>query len=143
MPWNGARFEAPYSVADKSDPYWYCRNRAKGYGMHPGREAQAVRTFRCPHSGTVEVFYSLGRMNRGRKSEGACSVQMFLNDLPLYPADAPEILSTTTPKVLRFTCSVQKGDALRLHVDSMGDINRCAVALYRQRIGYLTIEDET
>ena len=143
MDWTDARFEAPFQKADESDPNWYCRNRTQGYGMHPGREAEAVRTFRCPHSGTVEVFFSVGRGGYvQKKTENPCSVQLFHNEEPISPREGAAVLDSPQAIYLTATCSVKKGDQIRLHVNSLGNIHGDGVYLYRQQIGYLKITDE-
>lgn len=90
MDWNELEwkyFYAPYQVADTTDRAWYCRNRRRGYDFHPGKEVQAVQSFVCPYSGTVELIYSVGRIGRIYDQGNPCSIQLFLNDTPLYPAE--------------------------------------------------------
>lgn len=64
MEWNGTYFCAPYQVSGTTDRAWYCRNWRRGYEIHPGKEVQAVHSFICPYSGTVELLYSIGRCCR-------------------------------------------------------------------------------
>lgn len=142
MIWDGVCFCAPFEAPDVSDPYWYCRNRNDGYGMHPGKEVRAVRSFLCPHSGTVDVFFSVGRVAKVNASGNPCSVQLFHNDIPLSPIEGAAVLDSTEAVFLTGTCSVCAGDRIHLHLDSMGNVGRDGIFLYRQRIGYLTITDE-
>lgn len=141
MDWNIKYFHAPFETADLSDRSWYCENRMSGYGMHPAKEVQAVRTFVCPHSGTVEILYSVGRICQLKEQGNPCTVQMFLNDAPLFPTEGPAVLNSTAPLFLFPTCTVRAGDRIQLRLDSMGDIYCDAVMLYRQQIGYLTVTD--
>lgn len=142
MKWNGKRFLAPYENASLSDRAWYCYNRDLGYGLHPAKELQAVRAFVCPHSGCVELFCSIGRICKVYEKGNPCTVQLFLNDTPLFPEEGPIVLDSTTPVFLFPTCTVRKGDKIYLRLDSLGNIHADGVMLYRQQIGYLTVADD-
>lgn len=140
MNWMGTQFEAPYQKPNYSDPSWYCLNRSRGCGMHPGKKIQAVRTFICPHDGTVEVFLSVGRVSRVYLGRQPGFVQLYQNDTPISSKETG-ILTSTFPILLKKTCQVKKGDRIRLHLDSMGDIRRMALYLYVQRFSYTEITD--
>ncbi len=128
-------FRAPFTVSDnRIDPNWYCRNRSGGNGMHPGRATQAVRAFLCPDSGTVEVFFSVGRLTEVKPVYTPCSVQLWHGDRPL---GEPLVLTDKSPRYLTATLQVQKGDRIRLHLDPMGNHVGDGVFLYRQKISYI------
>ncbi|MBQ1272515.1 MAG: helix-turn-helix transcriptional regulator [Clostridia bacterium] len=142
MEWNGSYFCAPFETASASDPYWYCRNRNDGYGMHPAKGVRAVRSFLCPHGGTVDVFFSVGRVSKviyAQDNESA--VQLHHNDTPLSPAEGPAVLDNPEAVFLTGTCTVRRGDRISLHLDSMGNSSRDGLFLYRQRIGYRRIDE--
>ncbi|MBO5214216.1 MAG: helix-turn-helix transcriptional regulator [Clostridia bacterium] len=136
MNWTGARWEAPFDHEGTSDPRWYCRNRSYGYGLHPGKEIQAVRTFRCPRDGVVDVLFVVGRFAKLKNKRTPVGVQLFHNGTLLVPDTGMIVLQDIFPISCRATCRVRKGDRISLHVDSMGDINRSGLHLYRQWIGY-------
>ncbi len=142
MDWTGREFEAPFTKAAATDPFWYCRNRNSGYGMHPGRIVQAVRSFICPRSGTVEVFLSLGRLYNVSSRQAGCTVQLFHGDTPVMPREGPVLLQTQDVTFLTATVHVKKGDRLSLRLDSIGDAVSDGIFLYRQRFGYLEIKEE-
>lgn len=141
MVWNGFRWDAPCNFEGYSDPQWFCRNRSWGYGMHPGKEIQAVRTFLCPYDGKVEVFFSVGRTHKMQetKTNTPVSVQLFHEETPLSKA---VVLTDINALFCKGICTVKKGDRIRLHVDSMGDIRGDGMNLYRQRVGYLEIFED-
>lgn len=133
-------FRAPLTASDwRVDPNWYCRNRAKGDGMHPGRVTQAVRTFLCPHSGTLEMFLSFGRAIAATSNRTPCLVQLFHNDRPLNDA---VVMDTADPVQFRVCCTVRAGDRIRFHIDPMGNHIGDGVWFYRQVFGYKTILEE-
>ncbi len=141
MEWEAEanRFRAPLPETDAyMRPNWYCRNRAKGNGMHPGRATHAVRTFLCPYSGTVEVFFSVGRLEAVRSYRTPCSVQLRHGDRPLHD---PLVLTDKTPRYLTATVQVQKGDRIRLHLDPMADHVSDGIWLYRQQIAYTHVAE--
>ncbi len=145
MDWYAPKryFYAPFLKRDKSDPNWYCRNRTKGYGIHPGKEIQAVRSFLCPHDGRVEVLFSVGRTHKLKKSKTTpCSVRLFHEDQPIFPVSEAAVLKDNSALFCKATCTVKKGDRIRLHADSMGDIHGDALILYRQNIRYLELFNE-
>lgn len=139
MKWNGKRwfFYALWKVF-KTDPYYYCRHRDRGHGMHPGVKAQAVRTFLCPHDGTVDVYFSVGRASVLKKGYTPCSVQLFHNDLLL---GEPVVLSSFRPDLLTASLTVRAGDRIRLHLDAMEDRRGDGVKLFRQEIRYTEISE--
>ena len=120
------------------EPNWYSRNRQKGYGMHPGRVVQTVKTFRCPCGGAVDVFVSVGRIERLKKTYTPCFAQLYHNDQPL---NAPAVLSTLDAAFLTAKLTVRAGDRIRLHIDPMGNHKRDGVVLYRHWIGYRTVSE--
>lgn len=135
-------FEAPYLRAEANiDPTYYCRSRGEGYGLHPGVKADAVRSFLCPHGGEVELFISLGRTSGLHDGSNPCAVRIYHNATPLLPEDGPVILSDREPVRLRGTVRVKKGDRIRIVLDAMGHIGRDGIVIYRQKIGYLTIDE--
>ena len=142
MRWSGKFFEAPYRRTDVDDPAWYCRNRYNGYGMHPGKEIEAVKSFVCPKSGVLEYFLSLGRVSELYDGFNPCSVRLMRNDALLYPSDGPMILTGRQPVFFQGRVRVRKGDRIRICVNSMGDIGRDGIMLYRQYMGYLGTEDD-
>lgn len=133
-------FRAPDQNIYES-PLWYAQNRYDGYGIHPGRACYAVRNFICPHSGTLEVFFSVGRSFK--RLTGAlrtpCSLQLYHNRRPLGDPVIPEGLD---PFYLTCTCTVRAGDRIGLYVDPMGDHKGDGVALYRQRFSYLDLAED-
>ncbi len=141
MEWEAGaiRFRAPFTCDDwHVDPNWYCRNRAQGNGMHAGRATHAVRTFLCPYSGTVEVFFSVGRIERAKPHHTPCSLQLWHNDCPL---DEPVVLVDQVPHFVTATLQVEKGDRIRLHEDPMGDHVADGIWLYRQQISYTKVSE--
>ena len=88
MRWEGDLFEAPYSKADIEDPRFYCQNRFMGYGLHPGREVNAVKGFICPKSGLLEYFISLGRLSELYDGSNPCSIRLYHENKPIFPKDS-------------------------------------------------------
>ncbi len=142
MCWDGSVFIAPFTIHGKSSTSWYCRNRDFGRGIHPGRVVQAVRTFRCPSDGVVDVLFIVGRKEKRRGRFTPIGVQLFHNDTLLVPDAGMIVLKNTAPIVCQATCTVKKGDRISLHVDAMGDIDRSGLYLYRQWVGYRNIPKE-
>lgn len=134
----GDYFQAPYRVPDPEDPAWYCRNRHGGYGMHPGRGINAVRSFLCPKSGLLEYFISLGRISELHDGSNPCSVGLYHWDKSLFP---PKVLSDKLPIFLQGVLRVNKGDRISLRLDAMGHMGRDGIMIYRQQMGYLEITD--
>lgn len=130
------QFSTPYSVADKTDPLWYCFIRQDGYGLHPAKGACVIKSFICPHEGNVEVFFSVGRVYVFEK-QNSLSVFLYHNDQRLAPLKSDAELKTSDAAFLRGTCSVRAGDRISLVVKASGEIYRAGVLLYRQRIAYL------
>ena len=131
-------FGSPDTYAPHYGPNYFCRNREQGYSVHPGRVTHGVRSFIAPHSGTVRVFFSVGRDSPIYKKSYPSVVQLYHNDLPL---GEPLVLKTVSPHYLTATLRVRKDDRIRLHVDSGGNQRRCAVNLYRQLIEYTQIDE--
>ena len=142
MEWDGNNFIAPFTHKGKSSPSWYCCNRTLGYGMHPGKDVQAVRTFRCPSDGVVDVLFIVGRIAKLKNKFTPVGIQLFYNKTLLVPDTGMIVLKEITPYFLRATCTVQKGDRISLHVDSMGDVDCSGVYLYRQWIGYRNVSEK-
>ena len=141
MEWDakGNYFQAPLPEKDYyMHPNWCCRNRDKGDGMHPGRATHAVRTFLCPDSGTVEVFFSVGRLKKMRPCDTPCALQLWHDDNPL---DEPLVLIDSHVHYVTATVQVQKGDRIRLHLDPMGNHVADGIWLYRQKIGYAHVSE--
>ncbi len=143
MEWTGRRFEAPCLRQNYSDPAYYCCNRSGGCGMHPGKIVQAVRTFICPHDGTLEFFLSVGRFNRVYLGKTPCSIRLLFNEKPLIPEKGEIVLRTSIPAHLKGTITVKKGDRIQLFLDSMGDVSYDAVYLYVQRFFYTDFSDRS
>ncbi len=141
MLWGEGRFEAPYEKESISDPNWYCRNRSWGYGMHPGKGVQAVRTFRCPYDGIVDVFFSAARISKVRPPRTPCSLQLRHNGQLIFPEENAVVLQDVTAAFLTVTRTVRKGDRISLHVDAMGNISSDGILLYRQRVRYQSITE--
>ena len=140
MTWHENRrfFHIPETSATYEDPNHYCRHRLNGYGMHPGVRARAVKSFRCPHGGKVDVFFSVGRENPLRKDDTPCWVQLYHNDRPL---GEPVILDSFEPALLTASVTVCEGDRIRLHLDAMGNRKRDGIWLFRQEIRYTEITE--
>ncbi len=137
MKWSKNEFCAPFETEDSSDPFWYCLHRNRGYGMHPGRVARAVKTFVCPEDGRVEFFLSAGRLFHYRPIQEGVSpsrVQVLKNETELTPFT---VLIDTSPVQFRMETSVKQGDKLRFVLDSMGDAVCDGLMLYRQWISYI------
>ncbi len=133
-------FQSPYGSL-RTSPQWYCRNRDGGFGLHPGRATEAVKTFICPRDGTVNVFFSVGRINGFCSVYSSswhswytpCAARLYLNGEPL--GDGVE-MSTVDPAFLTATCTVRVGDKISLHIDPMGN-HRCdGCSFYVQRVSY-------
>lgn len=149
MKWSNSQelFLSPLNDC-RTSPQWYCRNRDGGYGMHPGRASHAVKTFLCPHSGDVDVFFSVGRNSAWKprwsqvwRSESTpCSALLYLNDTPLGDA---LVMKTVDPVFLKVTCSVRAGDKIRIHIDPLKDHKSDGVVLYRQRIAYKNVSKDS
>ena len=139
MRWNGrcSYFEAPYRIPDVEDPAWYCRSRNEGYGLHPGRGVEAVKSFLCPREGVLEYFISLGRLSDLHDGSNPCAVSVEHNGVSVLPGNGALVLSDRQPVFLQGVCRVAKGDRISLCVDAMGHMGRDGVMLYRQRMGYL------
>lgn len=142
MYWSGDYFEAPYRIPDVEDPAWYCQNRFEGYGMHPGKERNAIKSFICPKSGLIEYFISLGRLSELYDHSNPCSIRLYHEWDPLFPIDGPLVLSDRQPVFFRGVCRVTRGDRISLCLDALGHMGRDGVALYRQQMGYLEITEE-
>ena len=142
MEWDGNHFIAPDTYRGKTSPSWYCSNRTHGYGLHPGKEMQAVRTFRCPSDGVVDVLFIVGRIAKLKKRFTPVGVQLFHNETQLVPDTGWTVLKDIMPIYLRTSCKVQKGDRISLHVDSMGDIDCSGLYLYRQWVGYRNVPEK-
>ncbi len=139
MEWDDEKdhFQAP--SREFYDPYWYCLNRDQGYGMHPGKVARSVRTFHCPHSGTAEIFFSVGRNANFRHWHQPTEVHLYRNGVPLQE---PVVLRTFDPIFFTATLPVKKGDLISLHLGHLGNHRATGVHLYRQRIAYLELTEE-
>ena len=135
-------FEAPYEKAHRSDRSWYCLHRFWGYGMHPGKAVQSVRTFISPHSGVLEITLSAGRICELYKGDTPCSLHLRQNGVPLPSVEEPYVLSDTKPLHLKEKISVKKGDRISLHLDSMDNIHCDGIMIYRQRMDFLEIDEE-
>ena len=141
MHWNGEHFEAPYCRPEIEDPAWYCRNRTYGYGLHPGREINAVKSFICPKSGLLEYFISLGRLSELHDGSNPCSIGLYHEARTLLPGTGSLVLSDRQPVFLRGTCRVSAGDRISIRLDAMGHIGRDGVMIYRQTMSYLEINE--
>ena len=132
----------------RTSSQWYCRNRDGGYGMHPGRATHAVKSFICPYSGQVEIFFSVGRCYAWRRCwslvwksySTPCSAQLYLNDVPLGDA---LVMETVRPVFLKASCSVRAGDRIRIQIDPMKDHKSDGVVLYRQKVSYTSIAGDS
>lgn len=137
MNWNGEHFEAPYARADESDPAWYCRNRFLGYGMHPGKEVNAVKSFVCPEDGSLEYFISLGRMSALYEKNNPCTIRVFHEKTQIFPQTGPLVLHNRQPIFIQGVRQVSQGDRISICLDAMGHMGRDGVMIYRQHMGYL------
>ena len=136
-------FEAPYRRAEaNTDPTYYCRSRSEGYGLHPGGKADAARSFLCPYGGEVEFFISLGRTSGLHDGSNPCAVRIYHGSVPLLPEESPVILSDREPVFLKGTVRVKAGDRIRIVLNAMGHIGRDGTVVYRQQMGYLTIDEK-
>lgn len=144
MRWNKERehFEAPFVKASVEDPAWYCRIRLDGYGMHPGKNCNAVKSFHCPKSGMLEYFIALGRISELYDGSNPCSVELLHNETPIFPPNGPLVLTDRQPVFLRGTCRVSEGDRISIVLDAMGHMGRDGIMLYRQEMKYLDILTE-
>lgn len=138
MEWHENRrfFHIPGTQPSHQDPNHYCLHRSSGYEMHPGTRTQAVKTFRCPHGGKVDVFFSVGRETILKKHYTPCFVQLYHNDQPL---GEPVVLDSFVPALLKASLSVCAGDHIRLHLDAMGNRKGDGIWLFRQEIRYTEI----
>lgn len=133
-------FRSP-AYDDRTSPQWYCQNRWEGYGMHPGRATQAVKSFLCPRDGKVSVVFSLGRnVNLCRNWSPVwrawntpCSARLYRNGVPLTEE---VVMETVDPIFLTAECTVSAGDKISLRIDPMGSHVADGVVLYRQRVSY-------
>lgn len=141
MVWSDSEeFRSPqWGIA--SSPQWYCCNRWSGYGMHPGRASESVKTFLCPRDGEVDVFFSVGRVFPFRVTyspfwhswETPCAARLYLNGVPLGDA---AVMTSVDPVFMTATCRVKAGDRISLHIDPMGQHQCDGVNLYLQRVSY-------
>lgn len=141
MEWeNDLVFTAPYDDPVEQDDRWYCFNRFYGFSIHSSRAYHAVKSFICPHGGRVEVFFSVGRQYKIRKRSSPCRLRFLLNGAPLSNPESNVLLDTINATYLTATLDVKPGDRISLILDSLGNNHQDGVMLYRQKIGYLTVE---
>ncbi|MBO5213728.1 MAG: helix-turn-helix transcriptional regulator [Clostridia bacterium] len=140
MLWRSENFIAPFTDPIPEDPRWYCLHRYYGYGFHSAATQHAVKSFICPHSGTVELFFSVGRQIKVMRKSSPCKVTLLHNGAPLDDLKSAALLDTVEPVYLTATLNVRAGDRISILQDSLGNNYWDGVMLYRQRIGYLTVE---
>lgn len=139
MDWNasGSYYEAQFTTAAASDTHWYCRVRSNGTNLHPGAQADAVMTFVCPESGTVEFSVNLQRQNNPNPDGN--TVRVMLNDT-IVPINGQEEhkLESKSAFSLAVTAEVQKGDLLRLMLGSQGNSGSDGVNFSGLKVKYLS-----
>ncbi|MBQ4322651.1 MAG: hypothetical protein IJC19_01785 [Clostridia bacterium] len=139
MDWNasGSHYESQFTTAAASDTHWYCRIRSNGTNLHPGAQADAVMTFVCPESGTVELSVNLQRQYDPNPNGN--TVRVMLNDT-IVPINGQEEhkLESKSAFSLAVTAEVQKGDLLRLMLGSQGNSSSDGVNFSGLKVKYLS-----
>ena len=141
MDWSGEIFIAPYTEPVPQDPRWYCLHRWFGYGIHSAATQNAVKNFICPNDGTVELFFSVGRQIKVMRKSTPCKVSLLHNGVPLDDPKSSVLLNSVDPVYLTAKITVKAGDRIGIMQDSLGNNYWDGVMLYRQKIGYLNIDE--
>ncbi len=136
MDWNsGGYFEAQYTTANATDVHWYCRIRTGGSNLHPGAQADAVRTFVCPESGQVQLRVTCQRAQAVSGNNNGNTIRVMLNDTVV---SADYNLDNTTVYNVDLTLNVQQGDLIRFMVGSQGQSSNDAVNVQSHSVKYLS-----
>lgn len=104
-----------------------------GVKMHPALEADTVKTFTAPYSGTVKIDTSVSRyVQYGTyPSHTPTSLRILVNDTQVYPLYSDYlVLTDTTAKEFSFSVPVRQGDKIRFVVGGMGQIDCDAIDMH-------------
>lgn len=143
-----------------ASPYFYCRHRANGTQMHPGSQADAVRTFIVPASGKIIYDFEIQALAEGNiagSSETAGdAISVYLNDTLIWPAASYVDGETVTEAdvaagfVLLYYDSplsvsisnldVEAGDEIHLRVGANGNKGGKATQVDLNTVTYVTCE---
>ena len=103
------------------------RIRAKGEGVQPGIETDAVKVFHCPAAGTVRLETTIRRVTEYITKEDSLetptTLAVYVEDRRVCPeADAEFIvISSTEEKTFSCTFQVHKNERVYIHVGAMGN----------------------
>ncbi len=124
-------------------PYSYVSNL--GVKIHPAVEADTVKTFTVPYSGTVKIDTSIARYTQYKENSEytPTSLRILLNDTQVYPLYSEHLVITDTKsKEFAFSVQVRKGDKIRFVVGSMEQEGSDAVDMYNT-VTYTSLDEST
>lgn len=138
MVWStSGYFEAPFTTAAASDTHWYCRVRSGGADMHPGAQADSIKTFICPEEGKVDFKVVCNRANDVTGDKNGNSACVYLNDKKVWPADKDYVeLNDKNALTVEVSLDVKKGDLIRFMIGSLGNSSSDAVKLQEHSVTY-------
>ncbi|MBO5221709.1 MAG: hypothetical protein J6C26_05295, partial [Clostridia bacterium] len=125
-----------------ANPYNYVDQL--GVKMHPAVNADTVKTFTVPYTGTVTLDTEVSRfMNLADVTSSAAngtSLRILVNDAQVYPLYSNVlVLDSTTPKEFSLSLPVTAGDKIRIVVGGMGQVTSDAVRMYNT-VTYTSVE---
>ena len=131
-----------YASDWNTNPYNYVDSN--GEKLHPAANADTVKTFTVPYTGTVELntvvsrYYNLADITTS--GANGTSLRILVNTTQVYPLYSSYLtLETTTAKDFNVSFPVTKGDKIRIIIGGMGQVTSDAVKM-ENTVTYTSLE---
>ena len=132
-------FEAPFTSAAASDTHWYCRVRSGGNNMHPGAQADSIKTFICPSDGRVSFNVECNRDYAVNNGQTGNSVRVWVNNEKVWPKDSDQYeLNDTSLLTVSLELDVKEGDLIRFMIGSLGNSGGDGVTIQEHSVTYIS-----
>lgn len=131
-----------YASDWSANPYNYVDQL--GVKLHPAVNADTVKTFTVPYTGTVKLDTEVSRFNNladvSSSAANGTSLRILVNDTQVYPLYSNVlVLDSTTPKNFSVSLPVTAGDKIRIVIGGMGQVTSDAVRMYNT-VTYTSVE---
>lgn len=123
------RYSREMYVADwENHPYSYVDKLGQKY--HPGLNADTVKTFTAPYSGTITLSNSIRRENEVTDTTNGNSFAVYVDETKVYPATKDYVeITSVEPVNIEVTVTVKEGSKIRIVIGSMGNKTNDAVRM--------------
>ncbi len=123
-----------YLYASDWNTYPYNYVDSLGVKLHPAANADTVKTFTVPFTGTVELDTTVSRYNNlsdvTTSGANGTSLRILVNTTQAYPLYSSNlVLDSTTAKNFKVSLPVTAGDKIRIVIGGLGQVTGDAVKM--------------